>query len=93
LYVLDRFDVLMLKIIFFLKKKNHWLVFQHEKLFEKQPQPHCQILFIKPLNYIILNAFPPSRKKLNINMSAQANEIFDLRDNGNSYKTRASTFN
>jgi len=27
----------------FLKnKKNHWHAFQHEKLFEKHPQPHCQ---------------------------------------------------
>jgi len=27
----------------FLKnKKNHWHVFRHKKLFEKQPQPHCQ---------------------------------------------------
>jgi hypothetical protein len=25
------------------KKKNHWHVFRHEKLFEKQPLPHCQI--------------------------------------------------
>jgi len=23
-------------------KKHHWHVFQYEKLFEKQPQPHCQ---------------------------------------------------
>jgi len=23
-------------------KKYHWHVFQHEKLFEKHPQPHCQ---------------------------------------------------
>jgi hypothetical protein len=27
----------------FLKnKKNHWYAFRHEKLFEKQPLPHCQ---------------------------------------------------
>jgi hypothetical protein len=24
-------------------KKHHWHAFRHEKLFEKQPQPHCQI--------------------------------------------------
>jgi len=36
----NHFDVLMSKMIFF--KKNHWHVFWHEKLFEKQPQPHCQ---------------------------------------------------
>jgi hypothetical protein len=24
-------------------KKHHWHVFRHEKLFEKQPLPHCQI--------------------------------------------------
>jgi hypothetical protein len=24
-------------------KKHHWHVFQHEKLFEKQPQPYYQI--------------------------------------------------
>jgi hypothetical protein len=24
-------------------KKHHWHVFWHEKLFEKHPQPHCQI--------------------------------------------------
>jgi len=23
-------------------KKYHWHVFRHEKLFEKQPLPHCQ---------------------------------------------------
>jgi hypothetical protein len=23
-------------------KKHHWHVFQYEKLFEKQPLPHCQ---------------------------------------------------
>ena len=23
-------------------KKHHWHVFRHEKLFEKQPLPHCQ---------------------------------------------------
>jgi len=23
-------------------KKHHWHVFWHEKLFEKQPLPHCQ---------------------------------------------------
>jgi hypothetical protein len=23
-------------------KKHHWHAFQHEKLFEKQPLPHCQ---------------------------------------------------
>jgi hypothetical protein len=23
-------------------KKHHWHAFRHEKLFEKQPQPHCQ---------------------------------------------------
>jgi hypothetical protein len=23
-------------------KKHHWHVFLHEKLFEKQPLPHCQ---------------------------------------------------
>jgi hypothetical protein len=38
---LDRFDVLMSKIIF-LKKKHHWHAFWHEKLFEKHPQQHCQ---------------------------------------------------
>jgi len=38
-------------------KKHHWHVFRHEKLFEKQPLPHCQthsksifykITFFKP---------------------------------------------
>jgi hypothetical protein len=24
------------------KYKHHWHAFWHEKLFEKQPQPHCQ---------------------------------------------------
>jgi len=35
LYFLDCFDVLMSM------KKHHWHVFQHEKLFEKQPLPYC----------------------------------------------------
>jgi len=42
LYVLDRFDVLMSKIILKKIKKYHWHIFWHEKLFEKHPQPHCQ---------------------------------------------------
>ena len=25
-------------------KKYHWHAFRHEKLFEKQPLPHCQAL-------------------------------------------------
>jgi hypothetical protein len=25
-------------------KKYHWHVFQHEKLFKKQPLPHCQFV-------------------------------------------------
>jgi hypothetical protein len=35
----NHFEVLMSKMIL---KKYHWHVFWHEKLFEKQPQPHCQ---------------------------------------------------
>jgi hypothetical protein len=27
-------------------KKYHWHTFQHKKLFEKQPLPHCQALSI-----------------------------------------------
>jgi hypothetical protein len=38
----NHFDVLMSKMIFKKKKKHHWHAFWHEKLFEKQPQPHCQ---------------------------------------------------
>jgi len=32
----------MSKIIFKKIKKHYWHAFRHEKLFEKQPQPHCQ---------------------------------------------------
>ena len=39
---LDHFDVLMLKMIFKKWKKYHFDVFQHEKHFEKLPQPHSQ---------------------------------------------------
>ena len=36
-------------------KKHHWHVFRHEKLFEKQPLPHCQIrLETKPSLELIL---------------------------------------
>jgi hypothetical protein len=42
LYVLDRFDTLISKIIFKNKKKHHFDAFRHEKHFEKQPQPHSQ---------------------------------------------------
>jgi hypothetical protein len=28
-------------------KKHHWHVFQHEKLFEKQPLSHCQTRWCK----------------------------------------------
>jgi hypothetical protein len=42
LYFLDRFDVLVSKMIFKKMKKHHWHVFRHEKLFEKQLLPHCQ---------------------------------------------------
>jgi len=38
LYVLNRFDALISKIIF-KNKKNHFDTFRHEKHFEKQPQP------------------------------------------------------
>jgi len=41
LYILDRFDALISKIIFFLKI-NYFDAFQYEKHFEKQPQPHSQ---------------------------------------------------
>jgi hypothetical protein len=35
----------MSKMIFKnIKKKHHWHAFQHKKLFEKQPLPHCQAL-------------------------------------------------
>jgi hypothetical protein len=27
-------------------KKHHWHAFRHEKLFEKQPQSHCQTGFV-----------------------------------------------
>jgi hypothetical protein len=39
---LDRFDVLILKIIFKKIKKYHFDAFRHEKHFEKQPQLHSQ---------------------------------------------------
>jgi hypothetical protein len=42
LYILDRFDALILKIIFKKIKKHHFDAFQHGKYFEKQPQPHSQ---------------------------------------------------
>jgi hypothetical protein len=34
--------VLISKIIFKNKKKYHFDIFQHEKYFEKQPQPHSK---------------------------------------------------
>jgi hypothetical protein len=45
LYVLDRFDALILKINFLKIKKHHFDIFQHEKHFKKQPQPHSQADF------------------------------------------------
>ena len=42
LYVLDRFDALILKIILKKIKKYHFDIFQHEKHFKKQSQPHFQ---------------------------------------------------
>jgi hypothetical protein len=42
-YVLYRFDVLVSKIIF-KNEKNYFDAFQHEKHFEKQPQPYFQTL-------------------------------------------------
>jgi len=54
LYVLDRFDALISKIIFF-KKKYHFDAFQNEKHFEKQPQPHSQTSPIEPLTFKMHN--------------------------------------
>jgi hypothetical protein len=46
LYVLNRFDALILKMILKKMKKHHFDAFRHEKHFEKhfekQPQPHSQ---------------------------------------------------
>ena len=42
MYVLNRFDALILKMIFKKMKKHHFDAFRHEKHFEKQPQPHSQ---------------------------------------------------
>jgi hypothetical protein len=41
-YILNRFDTLILKIIF-LKKKHHFNIFQHEKHFKKQLETHYKI--------------------------------------------------
>jgi hypothetical protein len=40
--ILDRFDLLISKMIFKKYKKYHFDTFRHEKLFEKQQQPHSQ---------------------------------------------------
>jgi len=42
LCVLDHFDALISKIILKNKKKHYLDAFQHEKHFEKQPQPNSQ---------------------------------------------------
>ena len=41
----NHFDVLMSKMILKKMKKQHWHAFWHKKLFEKQPQLHCQTSF------------------------------------------------
>jgi len=41
-YILDRFDVLNLKIIFLKIKKYHFNAFRNEKHFKKQSQLHSQ---------------------------------------------------
>jgi hypothetical protein len=43
LYVSDRFDVLISKMIFKKWKKHHFDAFFHEKHFKKQSQPHSQV--------------------------------------------------
>jgi hypothetical protein len=48
LYVLDYFDVLILKIIFKKLKKNHFNTFQYKKYFEKQLQLYFQINQVTP---------------------------------------------
>jgi hypothetical protein len=42
LYILDRFEALMSKLIFLKIKKHHFDAFRHEKYFKKQLQPHSQ---------------------------------------------------
>jgi hypothetical protein len=54
LYGLDRFDVLMSKMIFKKMKKHHWHAFWHEKLFEKHPQAATTL---PNMLLIILNHF------------------------------------
>jgi hypothetical protein len=42
IYVLNRFDALISKIILKKMKKHHFDAFRHKKHFEKQQQPHSQ---------------------------------------------------
>ena len=51
---MDRFDVLISKIILKKIKKHHFDAFQHKRYFEKQPQPHFHIGW-KPNTNLIYN--------------------------------------
>jgi uncharacterized membrane protein len=42
LYVLNRFNMLILKITFKKYKKYHFNIFQHKKYFKKQPKTHSK---------------------------------------------------
>jgi hypothetical protein len=58
LYILNRFDVLILKIIFLKKTKHYFDAFQHEKHFKKQSQPHSQTI---PPPLVFIRSVAPLR--------------------------------